>query len=320
MRQSTPLGPAYKIAGIDVSKARLDMHWLADGTDHGFSNDDDGHRQLLAWLKRHQPDRVAFEATGAYHRALEKALKSEGVAYAKLNPWQVRRFADALGQHAKTDRLDAAHLARYAALLQPEATRPKSQALDDLAELRRARQALVKDQTAALNRQKTLTLSTLKDQGERRLQQIAQDIADSDGACRALIKSETRLACDFDILTSIPGIGAVSAIAMLAELPELGTLNAKQLASLAGLAPYTRQSGQWKGHSFIGKGRANIKRGLYMPTLVAITHNPVFRETYRRLTDAGKPAKVAIIAAMRKILITANALIRDQRKWALERP
>ncbi|MDI7774914.1 IS110 family transposase [Asticcacaulis sp. EMRT-3] len=320
MRQFTTNPLMYKSVGIDVSKASLDMHWLLDGTDHSFSNDDEGHARLLAWLEQHRPDRIVFEATGPYHRGLESALKRAGHSYAKLNPWQVRRFVDAIGQQAKTDRCDAIQLARYAALLQPEATQPKSQALDDLAEWLCARRALIKNQTAALNRQKILTIKALKNQVAQRLQQIAEDIAAVDRACRALIVADAKLKAKLEILTSMPGIGEITAIAMIVDMPELGTLDAKQAASLCGLAPVTRQSGQWKGKSFIAKGRSILRRSLFMPALVAVRFNPALKRHYQRLIDAGKPPKLAIVAAMRKIIITANALIRDQRKWSAEKP
>ena len=305
-----------RVAGIDISKQHLDVFLHPENVNRQFTNDDKGHRALIEWLVPLAPERIVYEATGAYHRALERALGDAGLPLAKVNPRQARRFAEASGTLAKTDRIDARMLARFGLLLQPDVCIPKSEALDALAELITARRGLVKDRTAILNRQKNLTLPLLKRQAAQRLKQIGNQIAAIDEHCRQLIAAEPELARKFDILISIPGVGETTAIALVVDMPELGKLEARQAASLAGVAPVTRQSGTWRGRSFIQGGRAILRQALYMPALVAIRFNPPLKDKYEALRKAGKPAKVAITAIMRKLIILANALLRDDRKWS----
>lgn len=241
----------------------------------------------------------------------------------KINPLQARRFAEASGKRAKTDQVDAALLARFGAVMQPAIPPAKDQTIDGLAELLTARRALTKDRTATLNRAKALTLALLKRQCQQHLKQIEAQIEAIDQEQAAIMAANETLQARFNILVSIPGLGAVTAFAMLIDMPELGSMDAKQTASLAGLAPITRQSGtrqsgNWRGKSFIRGGRAALRHALYMPALVAIRFNPVLKDRYLALRQAGKPAKVAIVAIMRKLLITANALLRDNRMWSAE--
>jgi transposase len=265
------------------------------------------------------PARIVFEATGRYHQALELALGKAGLPAVKINPLQARRFAEATGKRVKTDPIDAAMLARFGATLRPEVPPAKHETIAMLAELLAARRGLVKDRTAAANRGKSLTLALLKRQSEQHRKQIESQIEAIDREWMSVLAANPALQAKLDILLSIPGVGAATAIAFLVDMPELGTLDAKQAASLAGLAPVTRQSGTWKGKSFIRGGRASLRQAIYMPALVAIRFNPPLKEKYQALRRAGKPAKLAIVAIMRKIVITANALIRDNRKWTLDR-
>ena len=306
--------------GIDIAKPHLDVHVLPERLVRRFSNDRDGIAGLIAWITPMRPGRIVFEATGAYHRRLERALHQADLPSVKINPLQARRFAQASGTRAKTDPVDAAMLARFGATLQPDIAPAPDPALDALQELHAARQALVKDRTAALNRGKTLSLALLKQQNQRRLLQINAQIAAVD---REILKRQAAhggLQRRFTILMSIPGLGAITASALLVEMPELGTLEPKQAASLAGLAPITRQSGAWHGRSSIQGGRAGLRRALYMPALVAIRFNPDLKATYQALRQAGKPAKVALVAVMRKLLLLANALLRDDRAWSKQAP
>ena len=176
----------------------------------------------------------------------------------------------------------------------------------------------MKDRTAALNRAKTLTLALLKRQSQQHLKQIEAQIQAIDQEQAAIVARHPPLKARFDILVSIPGLGAVTALALLIGMPELGSMDAKQAASLAGLAPITRQSGQWCGKSFIQGGRATIRQAIYMPALVAVRCNADLKAKYLTLRAAGKPAKVAIVAIMRKLIITANALLRDNRMWTAQ--
>ncbi len=305
----------HTIIGIDISKDHLDVHRLPDGTSIRFANSKQGHRSLIEWMRAGKVERVVFEPTGAYHRNLERCLVEAGISHAKVNPRRARRFAEAAGTLVKTDKVDAMMLARFGAVLEPQATVTRSQTIEALGELVAARRALVKDRTAAKNRRHNLSSALLKTQARRRLKQIEADIKAIDGECRRRVEADQALQARLAILLSIPGIGEVTAMTMLAEMPELGTMHKRQAASLAGLAPVTRQSGKWCGNSFIQGGRQHVRQALYMPALVAVRFNHQLKTKYQALIDAGKPCKVAITAIMRKLITIANALIRDNRNW-----
>ena len=306
--------------GVDVSKDRLDAYRVSDGASRGFANDRTGHRAFMQWLGGAIGTRIVYEPTGAYHRAFERTLAAAGLALVKVNPRQARRFAEATGRLAKTDRLDAAMLARMGALLDLEARPVRSPVLNDLKDLLNAREALVKNRTAAKNRAKNLTLPILKRQNGEQLRQIERQMAAIEMEIMARIKADPQLARRFEILVSIPGISAVTAFALIIDMPELGSLGNGQAASLAGLAPVARQSGHWTGRAFIRGGRANVRQALYMPALVAMRFNPDLKAKYDQFKAAGKPAKVAITALMRKLVVLANALLRDGRKWSQSLP
>ena len=299
--------------GIDISKANLDCHAYPAGAERQFANTAKGHKALIAWLRQWQVERIAFEATGTYHRALEVALADWPCV--KLNPERARRFAQATGTLAKTDRIDAMLLARMAATLQPPVRPAQSAEQAQLAELINARDGLVRDRTALKNREKNLTIAILKRQCKQRLEQIERHIDALDAEIASLIAADAKLARRHEILTSIAGVGTLTANQLIATMPELGNLDNKQAASLAGLAPVARQSGQWKGKSFIRGGRANVRQALYMPALVAARFNPDLKAKYQQLVGAGKPAKIAITAVMRKLIVTANALLKADRCW-----
>ena len=306
--------------GVDVSKDHLDAYCWPDGAERRFGNDRAGHKRLLKWLDGLSVERVVFEPTGPYHRSLERTLAAAGLPFAKVNPRQARRFAEAVGQLAKTDRIDAAMLARMGALLEPRLHAPAGQALDNLKELHLARAALIADRTAVMNRGAHLQLALLRRQNRQRLARIERDIALIDAAIAALIAADEGLARRAAILCSIPCLAAVTAATILVEMPELGTLEPGAAASLAGLAPVTRRSGKWQGRASIQGGRATLRRALYMPVLVALRCNPPLRAKYDALRAAGKPPKVALTALMRKLLLLANALLRDGRTWTPDAP
>ena len=302
--------------GIDISKDHLDVHRLPGDERRRFDNSKAGHKALIRWIGD-TPARVVYEPTGYYHRALERALAAAGMPIAKVNPRQARRFAEATGNLAKTDALDAAMLTRMGAVLSLEARPVPSGIINDLRDLRTARNALIKDQVAALTRAKAITLPLLKRHNAARLKQIEAQREAVDAEINALIQGDPDLAQRFAILCSIPGIAEVSAAMLLIEMPELGSLDEKQVAALAGLAPIARQSGNWKGKSFIRGGRQQVRQGLYMPALVAIRFNADLKTKYEQLIKAGKAPKQAITAVMRKLIILANALLKKGRKWQL---
>lgn len=306
--------------GVDVSKDWLDAHRLADRAARRFANDKTGRKALIKWMGATPVKRVVFEPTGPYHRALERALDAAGLPIAKVNPRQARRFAEAAGKLVKTDRADAAMLARMGEVLDLAPRPCVSQTIAELKELHLARAALIKDRTAAKNRAKAITLSLLEKQNKKRLADIDAKIEEIDAAIEQRIESDPLLARRFEILLSIPGVSKITAFALLIEMPELGGLEGGQASSLAGLAPVQRQSGAWKRHAFIRGGRAFLRQALYMPALVACRFNPQMKAGYARLVEAGKPAKVAITAVMRRMIVLANALLRDDRTWAEKAP
>jgi len=305
--------------GIDISKDTLDAHRLATGEARRFANTPTGVRALRRWIAAAPPGLVVYEATGPYHGAFERALAAT-CPLVKVNPLQARRFAQARGTRAKTDTVDARMLAAMGAALDLAPDPPAEQnhhALKELqiAELQIARMALIKDRTRLLNRLKTQTLPVTKRQTRARLDQIKRQLAELEGELRTLVRQCPRRARAHDILRSIPGLGEVAAITIVIECPEIGSLTRKQIASLAGLAPMTRQSGQWRGKAFIQGGRKHLRDALYMPALVAARFNPDLRRKYQSMTSAGKPAKLALTALMRKLLELANALIAQDHTW-----
>jgi transposase len=300
--------------GVDISKDILDVYRLSDGGTRQFPNNSKGHKALIAWIGG-PVERVVFEPTGPYHRAFEQALARVGIPMVKVNPRQARRFAEAIGQLAKTDRLDAALLAKMGELLQLKSRPAPQEAIAELRELLVGREALIKDRTAAKNRAKRLTIPLLKRLCANRLMQIQRQLAAIESEIRARIQGDPALAEKLEILTSIPGIGELTACALIIEMPELGTMDPGQAASLAGLAPVTRQSGTWRGKSFIQGGRGAVRQALFMPALVTVRHNPDLKAKYDQLIAAGKPPKVAITAIMRKMIVLANALLKAGRPW-----
>ena len=299
--------------GVDVSKAHLDAHRLPDGEAKRFANDDGGFEELAAWVGP-SAGVVVYESTGHCHRDFEEALAGR-LPLARVNATRARRFAQAMGQQAKTDAADARVLAAMGVALRLRRTEARSPARRDLDELATARDGLVKDRVAALNRRKHVRHRLLRRQNRNRLAQIDRQIVALDAAVGKLLATEPELARQAEVLASIPGVGAVTAAGLVAEMPELGGIDAKAAASLAGLAPVARESGNWKGRSFIQGGRRRARRLLYMAAVSAVRCNPDMTAKYRQLVARGKPPKVALVAVMRKLLLLANALLRQNRLW-----
>jgi transposase len=300
--------------GMDISNSYLDVFRLENNKAQRFDNSAAGFRALTKWLGEAPVARIVFEPTGPYHKAFEGAF-GKTFPLVKVNPLQARRFAQAHGSRAKTDAMDAQMLARMGAAFDLKPQAPCSKETLVLKDLHVARAVLIKDRTRLRNRAQTQDIALLKRQTKARLAQVERQIAELDAEIAALIEAHEATARNRDILCSMPGIGAVTAAAMLTLLPEIGRLHRKQVASLTGLAPITRQSGQWQGKSFIGGGRKPLRDALYMPALVAMRFNPDLKVKYEGLRAAGKPAKVAIVAIMRKLIETANALVKADRTW-----
>lgn len=300
--------------GIDISKAHLDAYRLKTGEHGRFANSARGFDALKRWIGGETPDLVVYEPTGPYHAGFETCFGAR-LPLVKVNPLQARRFAQAKGTRAKTDAVDARLLAAMGAALDLVADRPAQENRHELKELQIARTALIKDRTRLKNRLQTQTLAFTRRQSKARLAQIERQLAALDAELQTRLRQCPGRARAHDILRTIPGIGEVAARAILIECPEIGTLERKQAAALAGLAPMTRQSGQWRGHAFIQGGRKFLRDALYMPALVAARYNPDLSRKYQQMTAAGKPAKVALTAIMRKLIELANALIKQDRPW-----
>ena len=238
--------------GVDISKAHLDAHALPSGRAERFANNAAGIRKLAAWAGA--TDWVVCESTGPWHRALEEALAGE-LPLSRVNAMRARRFAQALGQEAKTDAVDAWVLAKMGAAMELRRVEPSTPARRDLDELRTARDGLVRDRTAALNPQHQARHPLLKRQLKQRLAQMERQIKALDAEIGRLIAEDEALSRRAEVLISIPGIARITAAGLLTEMTELGGIDGKAAASLAGLAPVTRESGAWKGRSFIGGGR-----------------------------------------------------------------
>ena len=299
--------------GIDVSKAQLDVAVRPSGAAWSVTNDEAGIAQLVARLKELGPLLVVVEATGGLEVALVGELAAV-VAVAVVNPRQVRDFAKAVGQLAKTDRIDAQILARFAEAVRPEPRPLKDEETRHLAALvsrrRQLRDMIVAEGNRLGPAPKKLHKGIQKhiDWLRRELRLLEKDLDDT-------IKSSPVWREKEDLMRGMKGIGPVSAATMLAEVPELGTLNRKQIAALVGVAPLNRDSGTYRGKRSIWGGRASARAVLYMATLSAIKSNAALRGFYRRLVANGKPKKVALTATMRKLLTILNALVRDRRPW-----
>ena len=307
--------------GIDVPKDHRGCPCPAGG--YGAAGAQHGPRgiaQLLRWIGAEPVARIVYEPTNRTHRALEVRLAAAGLPLAPVNPLKARRFAQALGLQAKTDRIDARMLAEMGLRLTPDLQVPNPENLQHLKDLVAARRALVADRVADGNRTGGHTVPLLQRLARRRRAAIEADITQIEAAITALIAADPALTDKARILQSLPGIAALTAATLLAEAPELGQLEARQIAALAGLAPVTRESGAWRGKATIQGGRRHLRRALTMPTLTAIRRNRDLAALFTRLRAAGKPAKLALVAAMRKLIILANTLLREGREWQETRP
>ena len=305
--------------GVDISKRHLDAFQLPEEKAAQFTNDAAGFRKLIAWIGK-SIKCVAYEPTGPYHRDFEQALLKAKLPLAKVNPWQARRFAQATGQRAKTDAVDARMLAGMAATLALRPTPLASKRQRALSDLQTGKNKLIRDRTAELNRGDHLRDPLLKQQHQTHLNMLNRHRRAIDTKIQELIAAEPTLVRKAEIIASIPGLASNTAANLLAEMPELGTLPNKAVVSLAGLAPIARESGAWQGRRFIQGGRHPVRRLLYMPAVAAIRCNPDMKQTYRTLAERGKPGKVAVVAIMRKLLVLANVLIKQDRLWTPQRP
>lgn len=302
--------------GIDVSKARLDVHVHPSGESFAMGNDDAGVEALAARLGRLDGLKtIGVEASGRYERLAVAALTEAGLPVVVLNPAQVRHYAMAIGLKAKTDPIDARLVALFVEAVNPE-PRPLADAQTTaLAALMARRRQLVGMLAAERMRRQQAPKGPVRLSLTRVVTSLEDALRELDAHIDTTVRGTPVWRDKEDLLASVPGVGKTIARTLLAELPELGSLSPKQIGALAGLAPFTRQSGKWKGRSFIGGGRAPVRTALFMGALSAARYNPALKAFRDRLVNNGKPKLVALIATARKLLVILNAIIRDQMPW-----
>jgi transposase len=300
--------------GIDCSDARLDVHVYPCGTAFAVGNDPEGWNELDRRLVELQAEVVAIEASGGSEREVCRFLLRQRYSLRLVDPRRVRQFAKAAGKLAKNDRIDAAIIALFVATLP---TRPlvRHKHLEKLAELVTARGQLIDQITAGRNQARRRENPLLRQLDDRRIKALEKDVLLLDQHIAKLVDADAELGAKNAILRSMKCVGPVLAHTLLALLPELGSLTGRQIAALVGVAPFEDQSGKRQGVRFIQGGRSAIRRPLYMAALIAGIRNPTFKAFRDRLRDAGKKPKVAIVAVMRKMITTLNALIRDNQFW-----
>lgn len=303
------------IVGIDVAKDRLDVAVRPSGECFVVARTGAGIGELASKLAALSPRLIALEATGGFEIVVAAGLAAAQLPIVVVNPAQVRAFAQALGKRAKTDPIDAAVIAHFA-----EATKAQPRPLPDettrlLADLVARRRQIVEMMAAEGQRERRVTDKRLRKSIARLRKAMEKELAELDSEIDDQVRGSTVWAQKEDLLASVPGIGPVIARTLIAELPELGSLDRRKVAALVGLAPWTRQSGQWRGKSFIGGGRKSVRSVLFIAAMVASRHNPTLKLFRDKLVAAGKPKLVALVAVARKLLTILNAILRDKRPW-----
>lgn len=301
--------------GIDVSKERLDVAVLPEVEAFAVANSPAGLQELTTRLRERSPAIVALEATGGFETLAAATLAAAGLPVVVVNPAQIRAFAHAVGQRAKTDPIDAGVIARFAAVVRPELRPLPDPATRLLADLMARRRQIVEMIAAEHQRARRVTLPRLQKSIARLIKALQKELESLDADIDDVVRGSPIWRAKEDLLASVPGVGQIIARTLLAELPELGRLGRREVAALAGLAPFTRQSGQWRGRSAIGGGRTVVRTVLFLGAMSAVRHNPSLKEFFARLVAAGKPKMVALIAVARKLLTILNAILRDRRPW-----
>jgi transposase len=298
--------------GIDVSKRRLDVCRLPERHSRAFDNDRLGIQSLVAWLAEAPPTLIVLEATGGLERLLVAELATAGLPVVVVNPRHVRQFAGALGKLAKTDRIDAEILARFAEAVRPQIRPLPDEKQRELAELIARRRQLVEFQTAESNRLQQAATLKVKRSIEKSLKFAEKQLTMLDQQLDEQLQQSPVWREKDELLRSVPGVGPRTSRTLLAELPELGKCSRRQIASLVGVAPLNRDSGLFRGRRTTWGGRATVRSALYMATLTAVKHHPPLKVVYQRLRLQGKKPKVALVACMRKLLILLNVILKTK--------
>jgi transposase len=301
--------------GIDIAKDSLDIHSLPAGDWAQVPNNNLGHQELLRQLPESGTCLVVVEATGGYERRLVAELAAAGQQVAIVNPRQVRDFAKALGILAKTDRIDASVIARFGQQVRPRPLVEGHEKQAELSQLVVRRRQLVELRTAETNRTERGASQAIRRSIQKVIDTLNKQIKQVEKSILSLVESDDVWKNKAELLQSTPGVGKTTAATLLADLPELGTLNRQQIAALVGLAPFNRDSGQFKGKRSIWGGRASVRSTLYMAALTAKRCNPIIRAFAERLSSHGKKPKVVITACMRKLLVILNTMVKNQTHW-----
>lgn len=301
--------------GIDVAKQYFDLHSLKTGQDRRMDNSTEGISQCVALCHEIRPKLIVMEATGGYELTLAGTLQAEGFAVSVVNPRRIRDFAKAAGQFAKTDKLDARIMAQFAATLEPMPTEQINENTQKLKALVARRSQLVKLHTAESNRLEHAHVRDIQRSIAAVLKVIEAQLRTIDRQINEHIRNTPQLRQRSETIDSVPGIGPATAHMLVTELPELGRLNRRQIAALVGVAPIARDSGIFRGKRMTGGGRKEIRSRLFMPTLVAVRHNPVLKACYTRLLSQGKCKMVALVAVMRKLVCILNTMIKNNQMW-----
>ncbi len=300
--------------GIDVSKDRLDVLILPEEEGFAVANDAKGWTLLVERLRRFRIAAIGIEASGGYERGVIRALLAAGLSIRQINPFKLRQFAKARGVLAKNDRLDARLIAEYVAIM-PTRVAQRNEAVERLAEVVTVRRQLSDAKVAIENASALLEDPMLRRLNRRRIARLEADILLLDKRMAEIVAADLDLAHRYQLLNSMPGVGPTLAYTVLALLPELGQMTRKQIAALVGLAPYAFDSGKFKGQRRIWGGRAPVRTVLYMAALSACRYNPALKTFHHRLVGTGKKPKVVIVAVMRKMITTLNAMVRDNAEW-----
>jgi transposase len=304
-----------RVIGIDVSKSWLDLASTDSDQVQRIAHDPPGIAAVVREAQALDVQRITLEASGGWQTQLVAALMHAGLPVIVVNPRQVREYARATGHLAKTDRIDAHVLCAFTLAVQPPLRTLKDDQAEALSALLARRDQLIGMRTAEKNRLVLGATGAVRKNIKEHIKWLDRHLRDTNHELKKLVEASPAWQAKQDLLTSAPGIGDTTARVLIGELPELGRLNHKQIAALAGVAPFNRDSGQMRGRRMIWGGRHQVRRALYMATITAIRANPPIRDFYRRLKADGKPSKVAITACMRKLLVTLNAMLRDEQPW-----
>ncbi|MEZ4525526.1 MAG: IS110 family transposase [Desulfobacterales bacterium] len=301
--------------GIDISKKTFDVHFLYDSSDHHIDYTPENIQKTVMMFRDARPELIVMEATGGYEFPLAEELYAAGLPVVVVNPKRIRDFAKAAGQTAKTDRIDARIIARFAALMEPPVRNAQNAVSSEIRELIVRKRQITDMRTAEKNRTEHIRNDFIEQSIRTVTATLETQITAAEERIRSLIASSPELKQKTEVIQSVPGIGENTAAALISGLPEIVTMNSKEIAALTGTAPVNRDSGQFRGKRMIGGGRHEIRSLMYMPTLAAIRHNPVIRRFYQRLLSAGKIKMVAVTACMRKLLVLLNSMVAKKQTW-----